>query len=96
MATTEKQAITGRQAVARVMADGKPRKAKEITSEAVKLVTNMTGKTPEATLAALLYTEAKKKNGLVVKTRKKGEFKLRPVKAAPAPAAASRAREDES
>ncbi len=60
--------VSGRDAVAKVLADGKPRKAKEITAAAVKLVKPaMKGKTPEATLASLLYT---------------GEFKLRPVKAA--------------
>jgi hypothetical protein len=59
--------LTGRQAVAKVLADGQPRKAGEITAAAVKL-TAMAGKTPQATLGALLYTEAKKPDGLVTRT----------------------------
>lgn len=75
--------VTGSQAILKVLADGKPRKTKEITSEAVKLVRpKMGGKTPEATLGAWLYTQAKKKDGAVVRTKKPGEFKLRPVKEA--------------
>lgn len=74
--------VSGRDAVAKVLADGKPRKTKEITAAAVKLVRPaMTGKTPEATLSALLYTQAKRPDGLVVRTKQPGEFKLRPVKA---------------
>jgi hypothetical protein len=75
--------VTGSQAILHVLADGKPRKAKDITSEAVKLVKPaMAGKTPEATLGAWLYTQAKKPTGAVVRTKNPGEFKLRPVKAA--------------
>jgi hypothetical protein len=68
--------VSGRQAIAKVLADGQPRTAKDITTAAVKLVRPpMKGKTPEATLGALLYTQAKVDGGLVVKTGK-GEFKL--------------------
>ena len=34
----------------------------------------------DATLSALLYVEAKKADGIVVRTKNKGEFKLRPVR----------------
>jgi hypothetical protein len=73
---TEK--ITGREAIKQVLADGKPRKAKAITVEAQELA-QLQGKTPLATLSALLYVEAKKSDGLFVRTKNKGEFKLRPV-----------------
>lgn len=74
--------VSGRDAILKVMADGKPRKAKDITAEAVKLIRpKPAGKTPEATLSALLYTQAKKPDGIVVRTSKTAEFKLRPVKA---------------
>jgi HB1, ASXL, restriction endonuclease HTH domain len=73
--------VSGRDAVAKVLADGQERTAKEITSAAVKLVRPaMTGKTPEATLGALLYTQAKKDDGLVERTGK-GTFRLRPTEA---------------
>lgn len=77
-APATKSGVSGRDAVAKVLADGQPRKTAEITSAAVKLVRPpMTGKTPEATLSALLYTQAKRDDGLVILTGK-GEFKLRP------------------
>jgi len=84
-AASSAKRVSGRDAVAKVLADGKPQKAKDITAAAVKLVRpKMTGKTPEATLGALLYTEAKKKGGLVVKAGagRDTTFRLRPVKAA--------------
>lgn len=73
--------VTGRDAIAKVLADGQPRPAKEITAAAVKLVRPaMTGKTPEATLGALLYTQAKRADGLVTKTGsgRATTFTLRP------------------
>jgi hypothetical protein len=70
--------VTGRQAIAKVLADGQPRPAKEITAAAVKLIRPVSkGKTPEATLGAFLYTQAKKPDGLVEQTGR-GEFRLRP------------------
>jgi HB1, ASXL, restriction endonuclease HTH domain len=81
--------ISGRQAIQQVLADGKPRKAKAIVTAAAEIATGLKGKTPEATLSAMLYVEAKKADGIVVRTKNKGEFKLRPqrkarVKATPA------------
>ncbi len=73
--------ITGKLAVAQVLADGKPKKSKVICAEAAAIATELKGRTPEATLSALLATEAKKADGLVVRT-KPGEFKLRPKRKA--------------
>jgi hypothetical protein len=73
--------VSGSQAILQVLADGKPRKAGDITAAAIPLVKPpLAGKTPHATLAHWLYFEAKKPGGAVVKTRNKGEFKLRPRK----------------
>jgi HB1, ASXL, restriction endonuclease HTH domain len=72
--------ISGRQAIQQVLADGKPRKAKAIVTAAAEIATGLKGKTPEATLSAMLYVEAKKPDGIVVHTKNKGEFKLRPAR----------------
>ena len=82
--STEPARVSGREAVAKVLADGKPRPAGEITAAAVKLIRpKPTGKTPEATLGALLYTQAKKPDGFVIRRGegRKTTFRLRPVKA---------------
>jgi hypothetical protein len=79
-----KTKVTGRQAILQVLADGKPRATKEITAAAAAIATDMKGKTPEATLGAFLYTQAKKPDGAVVRAGK-GKFKLRPVKPGAAP-----------
>jgi hypothetical protein len=69
--------VTGREAVRKVLADGKPRKTTEISTAAVKLMRPApTGRTPEATIGALLYVQAKKDDGFVVRTGT-GEFRLR-------------------
>ena len=70
--------ISGRQAIQQVLADGKPRKAKTIVKTAAQIANGLKGKTPDATLSAMLYVEAKKSDGIVVRTKNKGEFKLRP------------------
>lgn len=76
--TKNAKRVTGRDAIAKVLADGQSHPAGEITAAAVKLVRPaMAGKTPQATLSAFLYTQAKKPDGLVVRTGK-GEFQLRP------------------
>lgn len=62
----------------------KPMPAKEIVAAALPLATGLKGSTPEATLSAVLYVEAKKAGGLVVKTGR-GEFKLNPKRKASAP-----------
>ena len=67
---------TARDAVAKVLADGQPRSSKEITSAAAKLAT-LGGKTPEASIRALLSTQAKKPDGLVVAGTDKGTYRLR-------------------
>jgi len=63
----------------------KPLPVKEVVAAALAdpEVTGMKGKTPAATLSAALYTEAKKPDGVFVKTGK-GEFDLRERQAAPA------------
>jgi hypothetical protein len=73
--TPAKKPIGARAAVAKVLADGAPRTSKEITSAAAKIA-GLAGKTPEASLRALLSTEAKKADGLVVRTEQ-GEYALR-------------------
>lgn len=74
--------VSGRQALEKVLADGKPAKVGDITAAAVKLVRPpMKGKTPQATLSAQLYTQAKRPDGLVVRTKNPGEFKLNPKRA---------------
>ena len=78
---TSTKRVTGSQALLHLLADGKPRKVGELTATAVKMVRPaMKGKTPEATLSAWLYTQAKKPGGAVVRTKKPGEFKLRPIR----------------
>jgi hypothetical protein len=70
--------VTGRDAVRKVLADGQPRKTAEITAAAVKLIRpKPEGKTPEATVSALLYVQAKK--GGFVEATGRGEFRLRPI-----------------
>jgi hypothetical protein len=76
MATKTKTRVSGREAIEKVLADGQPRPLREITDEALKLATGMNGKTPAATLAAWLYTQAKKSDG-VVELVAKGQFRLR-------------------
>jgi hypothetical protein len=76
-----KKPITARAAIAKVLADGKAQPTKQITAAAAKLATGLKGKTPEQSLAALLYVEAKKENGLVIRGAEKGMFQLRPVAA---------------
>ena len=51
------------EAVAKVLANGQPRTTKDITARAAKIATGLKGKTPEASLSAFLYTEAKKPGG---------------------------------
>lgn len=72
-----KKLVTGRAAVAKVLADGAPRKTAEITAAAAKIATGLKGKTPEQSLAAFLYTEAKKADGIVERGPDKGTFQLR-------------------
>jgi hypothetical protein len=54
----------------------KPTRVPEIIAEAVPL-SRLAGKTPGQVIYSVLYTEAKKADGLVVQTGK-GEFKLNP------------------
>ena len=75
MTAKPKTKITGREAITIVLADGKPQKSKAICAAAAKLVT-MKGKTPEASLSALLAVQAKKPDGFVIRTAP-GTFKLR-------------------
>jgi hypothetical protein len=70
--------MTGREAIEQVLSGKRnATPATEIAEQAAKIATGLKGKTPKATLAALLYTEAKKKDGLVVKAGT-GKFKLNP------------------
>jgi hypothetical protein len=69
--------MTTMQAVAKVLkaAKGEPMKAGEIADKVVPLVPGLKGKTPKATVAAKLYTDAKKSDGIVRKVD--GGFVLR-------------------
>ncbi len=85
--------LTTRQAIVKVMTDnGKAMKAPEIIAAGVKL-TALSGKTPGQTFYSILYSEAKKQNG-IVKRSGRGEFKLGENAAeivAPKPSAKERA-----
>jgi hypothetical protein len=74
-----KKGVTAKAAIAQVLADGTPQRTKDITAAAAKVATALKGKTPEQSLAALLYVEAKKPAGLVMRGPEKGTFMLRPV-----------------
>jgi hypothetical protein len=74
----QEDSMTGREAIEKILTGKRnPMPASEIAEQAAKIATGLKGKTPKATLAALLYTEAKKDDGLVVKSGK-GTFKLNP------------------
>lgn len=77
--TAAKKGVTAKAAIAQVLANGEPQRTKDITSAAAKIATALKGKTPEQSLAALLYVEAKKPAGLVMRGAEKGTFMLRPV-----------------
>lgn len=76
--------MTGKEAIEQVLTGKrKPMPAKDITAAAQEIA-QLGGKTPEATLAAILYTQAKRDDGLVLKTGR-GEFKLNPKRRKDAP-----------
>lgn len=61
---------------------GEPLKAREIGRRVLKVTgVELKGKTPMASISAMLYVEAKKPDGVFVKTGK-GEFDLRERQAA--------------
>jgi hypothetical protein len=55
----------------------RPMRVPEIIEAAVPLATSLRGKTPGQTIYSVLYSEAKREDGLVVQTGR-GEFKLNP------------------
>jgi hypothetical protein len=55
----------------------KPMRVPEIIEAGVPLATSLTGKTPGQTFYSVLYSEAKREDGLIVQTGR-GEFKLNP------------------
>jgi hypothetical protein len=74
-ATTDKP-LTTMQAVRKVLGRAKkPMTAQEIATKVVPMVPGLKGKTPHATVAAKLYTDAKKPDGIVRKVA--GGFLLR-------------------
>lgn len=79
---SDTKALTVTTAIRKVLgeADG-PLRASEIGEKVVPLVPGLKGKTPKATVAAKLYTEAKKPDGLVEKVE--GGFVLRAQAASP-------------
>ena len=69
--------LTTKQAIEQVMkGKRRPMKVREIIAAAVPL-SRLAGKTPGQVIYSVLYTEAKRDDGLVVQTGK-GEFKLNP------------------
>lgn len=82
-AASKKNGMTSKEAIRAVLAkSSEPMKALEIAEQAIPL-TSLKGATPGATIAAVLYVEAKKDNGIVVQVEK-GTFKLREESPAPA------------
>ena len=83
--------MTTKQAIEQVLTGKrKPMRVPAIIEAAVPL-SNLAGKTPGQTVYSVLYSEAKKTDGLVVQTGK-GEFRLNPKRKRPAkPAASERA-----
>jgi hypothetical protein len=69
--------FTARQAVERVLR-GKRKMTVGQIAEAALPLTALKGKTPKQTFYSVLYGEAKKDNGLVVKAGDGGVFKLNP------------------
>lgn len=81
MATKRK--VSGKEALRRVLAKrGEPMRIKELVPAALRLATGMKGRTPEATLSAMLAVENKKPDGLFVRTAP-GVYGLRDAKAKP-------------
>jgi len=69
--------MTTKQAIEQVLAGRrKPMRVPAIIEAAVPL-SNLRGKTPGQVIYSVLYTEAKRADGLVVQTGR-GEFKLNP------------------
>jgi len=76
--TTTDNPLTTMQAVQKVLARAKkPMTAKEIAAKVVPMVPGLKGKTPEATVAAKLYVEAKKPDGIVKRAETAKGFVLR-------------------
>ena len=70
--------MTTKQAIEQVLTGKrKPMRVPAIIEAAVPLATGLKGKTPGQVIYSMLYTEAKRADGLVVQTGK-GEFKLNP------------------
>lgn len=76
--TVTDKKLTTMEAVRKVLgrAKGKPMTAKQVAAKVVPMVPGLQGKTPEATVAAKLYVEAKKPDGFVRKVE--GGFVLAP------------------
>ena len=79
--------LTTKQAIEQVLTGKRnPMTVGEIAEAAIPL-TALTGKTPKQTFYSVLYGEAKKTDGLVVKAGKGGVFKLNPKRKAATPKA---------
>ena len=80
-AATAPAKVSGKAAIEQVLADGKTHKASEIISRAVELATELNGKTPKATLSAMLVTEANRPGGRWKRVAP-GTYKRAPVRKA--------------
>jgi hypothetical protein len=70
--------MTTKQAIEQVLSGRrKPMPVREIIAASVPLATSLKGKTPGQTFYSVLYSEAKRDDGLVVQVGR-GTFKLNP------------------
>ena len=78
LAQTKENTLTTKQAIEHVLRGRrKPMRVPAIIEAGVPLATTLKGKTPGQVFYSVLYSEAKKADGLVVQTGR-GEFKLNP------------------
>lgn len=65
------------EAIVQVLSDGRPMKCKQIIAEVLP-IGDWKGRSPVASISACLYLAAKKPDGIVLKTKEPGTFKLNP------------------
>jgi hypothetical protein len=91
MAKQDGSKLTTRQAVERVLTGKRTAMSVAAITEAALPLTSIKGATPKQQFYSLLYSEAKKADGLVVKVGPGGTFKLNPKRKAAKPAAGAKA-----
>jgi hypothetical protein len=83
--------LTTKQAIEKVLAGRRKAMTVAEIADAAIPMTNLAGKTPKQTFYSVLYGEAKKADGLVVKVGPGGTFKLNPKRKTAAKPAAAKA-----